>query len=35
MGYKKEYLQKSLSNNEFNYATATFFLLCNNINDLE
>ena len=35
MGYKKEYIQKSLSNNEFNYATATFFLLCNNINDLE
>ena len=35
MGYKKEYIQKSLSNNEFNYATATFFLLSNNINDLE
>ena len=35
MGYKREYIQKTLSNNDFNYATATFFLLSNNINDME
>jgi Holliday junction resolvasome RuvABC DNA-binding subunit len=35
MGYKREYIQKTLSNNDFNYATTTFFLLSNNINDME
>ena len=35
MGYKRDYIQKALFNNDFNYATATFFLLSNNINDLE
>ena len=34
-GYKREYIHKCLINNEFNYATATFFLLSNNVFDAE
>ena len=28
-GYKKEYIQKCISNNEVNYCSATYYLLCN------
>ena len=35
MGYKRDYVQKVLFNNDFNYASTTFFLLSNNIIDLE
>jgi hypothetical protein len=28
-GYKKDYLQKCLNNNELNYATATYYLVSN------
>jgi hypothetical protein len=34
-GYKRDYIYKCLYNNELNYATATFFLLSNNVNDFE
>ncbi len=34
-GYKRDYVHKCLINNEFNYATATFFLLSNNFFDGE
>ena len=34
-GYKRDYVHKCLINNEFNYATATFFLLSNNVFDAE
>ena len=34
LGYKKEYIEKCLINNEFNYATTTYYLLYNkNINN--
>ena len=29
LGYKKDYIQKTLNNNELNYASATYFLLLN------
>ena len=29
LGYKKEYIQKTLNNNELNYASATYYLLLN------
>ena len=29
LGYKKDYIQKILCANEFNYASATYFLLSN------
>ena len=29
LGYKKDYIQKTLNNNELNYASATYFLLSN------
>ena len=29
LGYKKDYIQKTLSANELNYASATYYLLSN------
>ena len=29
LGYKKDYIQKILNANEFNYASATYYLLSN------
>ena len=34
-GYIRDDIQKFLINNELNYATATFFLLSNSVNDFE
>ena len=28
LGYKKEYVQKCIANNEVNYCSATYYLLC-------